>query len=320
MGLFLAPFSGHSVGGGGHGVIDPPPPGTDPGSGPRAEVDTVGRTPLRLLRTTMARHKPKFMKIVPPGQQRGTIAPPYTWDTLERPDWRYETPVRSGLRMGEGEFDAPRPPKPKPIGQPKAPGATATAPKPHPAGQRQNDPRHARVAQIHDEIQRLRAEIHQLMARQKVAVGQAHQQARQIGQQFNPDYHQQRRTESLSRTTLRLVEADYTPLGIRRGPTDPPHPKHDSFASPDPVMTPDERREAQRLEKLRKMGVPTGLRPQAPKASFEVLNIHREIQAKRQKIQQLTQELKQLRQQMQSRQESAGLTSNNLRRQSLLLK
>lgn len=97
MGLFLGPFSGNAVGGGGHGVIDPPPPGTDPGSGQRSEVDTVNRTPLRLLRTTMNKHKPKFMKVVPPGQQRGSIAPPYTWDPQQRDDWEYKLPKPSKL-------------------------------------------------------------------------------------------------------------------------------------------------------------------------------------------------------------------------------
>ena len=103
MGLFLGPFSGNAVGGGGHGVIDPPPPGIDPGSGPRSEVDTVNRTPLKLLRTTMNKHKPKFMKVVPPGQQRGAIAPPYTWDPQQRDDWEYKLPKPSNLGEGFAE-------------------------------------------------------------------------------------------------------------------------------------------------------------------------------------------------------------------------
>lgn len=98
MGLYLEPFSGNAVGGGGHGSMDPPPPGTDPGSGPRSEVDTVNRTPLKLLRTTMNKHKPKFMKIVPPGQQRGTISPPYTWEPQQRDDWEYKLPKPSKLK------------------------------------------------------------------------------------------------------------------------------------------------------------------------------------------------------------------------------
>jgi hypothetical protein len=98
VGLFLGPFSGNAVGGGGHGVMDPPPPGTDLGSGPRSEVDTINRTPLKLLRTTMNKHKPKFMKVVPPGQQRGTIAPPYTWEPRQRDDWEYKLPEPSKLK------------------------------------------------------------------------------------------------------------------------------------------------------------------------------------------------------------------------------
>ncbi|MGD9728155.1 MAG: hypothetical protein AB7V39_17435 [Nitrospiraceae bacterium] len=156
------------------------------------------------------------------------------------------------------------------------------------------------------------------MARQKAAVAQAHQQAKTIGRQFNPD--QQRRAESLSRSALRIIEADYTPFGIPRDPSDPEYPRHDSFAAPDPVMSPEERAGGERLRAIGRMGAPTGLRPQAPQASTAVLEIHRQIQAKRQRLVQLAQELRQLRQQAQGRLESVGLTTNNLRRLSLLLK
>lgn len=173
MGLFLGPFSGNAVGGGGHntgnhGVMDPAPPGTDPESGPRSEVDTVNRSPLRLLRTTMNKHQPKFMKIVPPGQQRGQLAPPYAWNALERSDWRYESPKRRPLNgLKEGEFDATG------AGGHATPNAgTATASK-------SADPRHARVEEIQKELHQLRQELHQLHARKKsitdtIAAGKAH--------------------------------------------------------------------------------------------------------------------------------------------------
>jgi len=178
MGLFLAPFSGNAVGGGGHntgnhGVMDPAPPGTDPESGPRSEVDTVNRSPLRLLRTTMNQHQPKFMKIVPPGQQRGALAPPYAWNALERSDWGYESPKRRPLHgLKEDEFGAPSPGgQPETPADPRSAGA-ASAPKPA-------DPRHARVDAIQKELQQLRQELHQLHSRKKeitdtIDAGKAH--------------------------------------------------------------------------------------------------------------------------------------------------
>ena len=114
----------------------------------------------------MNKHKPKFMKIVPPGLMKGSIAPPYAWDGIERGDWSYEPPKRKPLKgLGEGEFDHPKAPNPSPLGHPAqmqrqqggGSGGAATATNPATAGQ------HARVDAIHAEIKQIRADITKLM-------------------------------------------------------------------------------------------------------------------------------------------------------------
>jgi len=325
MGLFLGPFAGHATGGGGHGVMDPPPPGTgDPGSGPRSEVDTVGRSPVRLLKTTMNKHKPKFMKIVPPGQQRGTLAPPYAWDALERDDWRYELPKRTPLKgIREGEFDHPTAPKPAPLPgahQPQsAPGHptqqhtgnTATASRPDPG-------RSARVNAIHAELKQLRLQMQGLTAKLHQATERGKQEI-ESGKKFNaPAVPDPYRGESLQRSGLRLVENDYTPLGIARREADPPRPGWGHNPHDTSVWMPNDQEHEQswKADNLRQRGIPRGLK-QSPKASAEIVQIHKELAQKRQQIQKLTDELKSLRQRVQ---ESVGFSSNNLHRIALLLK
>ena len=312
MGLFLGPFAGHAVGGGGHGVLDPPPPGTgDPGAGPRSEVDTTNRSPIRLLRTTMSKHKPKFMKTVPPGQQRGSLAPPYAWGSIERDDWAYDAPKRSRLNgLKEGEFSKAAPASP---GGPSKPPVHSAMAHPKPV-----DPRHARVEAITQELKQLHQEMTQLFAQQKTAAAQGKTQSERIGKQFAPTTHP---GEALERTGLRLIEAAaYTPLGIERDENDPPHPDYDAHIQPLPMRTKEQDAEAKNLRNLRSRGIPVGLRPQAPQASFELIRIHKEMAAKRARITALSQELKQLHMQMRQSHESTGLRSNNLRRLSLLLK
>lgn len=131
MGLFLAPYSGNAVGGGGHGINDPPPQGVD--------VDAVGRVPLKLLRTTMNKHKPKFMNIVPPGLFRGALAPPYSWEPRERDDWEYRTPRRFKTEAAQ-------------------PGLPAI------------NPQKARIDAIHSQLMKLREEVRQLVAKQHMLV------------------------------------------------------------------------------------------------------------------------------------------------------
>jgi len=235
MGLFVAPFAGNAVGGGGHGIIDPPPPGTDPASGPRSEVDTVNRSPVRLLRTTMNKHKPKFMKIVPPGQQRGTIAPPYAWDALERDDWRFAMEKPSKLKEDDAYHQpstdvSPYRPlashreKPKTERLPKLPAPTS-APTSAP------DPRHQRVDEIHQEIAALKKELQGLHAKKKefsnlVAGGKEHIKIKPAGP--GPAGHWRGsaaagypepkarvfggRVESLYRGSLRLLEGQQPSL------------------------------------------------------------------------------------------------------------
>ena len=305
MGLYLGPFSGHAVGG------NPPPSASDSDAGPRAEVDTVNRSPLRLLRTTMNNHKPKFMRVVPPGQYRGSLAPPYAWDPKERDDWRYEA-----------EFSTqPLPPKPPaslegPTRHPARRGDTRRLPKPM-------DPRRARINAINQELNQLRMEVKQLLARQKAAVAQGKQQVAATAKQFAPN-PEGAPMEELSRSSLRLLEAeddDYTPFGIPRRTGDAPRPgwHRNPHDSPLPMPTRSELKSAAQMRDLRQRGIPTGLRNQPPKASAELIAIHKELQQKRAQIHQLTQELQQLRQQMKMQHESVRLSSNNLRRLGLLL-
>ncbi len=336
MGLFMAPFSGNAVGGGGHGLIDPPPPGVDPQSGPRSEVDTVNRSPLHLLRTTMNKHKPKIMKIVPPGQQRGALAPPYAWEPRERDDWKYAlSQPKSGLKEAQGEFSTrvvpPRAPKPleHPSGGFNTPRRGDTRRLKRPV-----DPRHTRVEQIRAELQKLHQEVRALMARQRDLVQQGKRQLTTQPASSTPqgsfkgtgssDPGHWGPREALCRSELFLVEADYTPFGIQRGPGDDPHPS----AEGTPELAKDEkgpdvlRREFFR-ERRARLNLPLGLSPkkEPPKQSAEIIQIHQRVAQAQARIHQLTQELQQLRQQMRTaKSESVGLGSNNIHRTVLLLK
>jgi hypothetical protein len=320
MGLFLAPFSGHAVGGGGHGVIDPPPPGVEP----NIDVDTVNRSPLRLLRTTMNKHTPKFMKVVPPGQQRGSLAPPYTWNTLERDDWSYEQPKR---RFSESDEDILGPKDP-----PKRPRV---------------DPRAARIDAIQGQLVRLRAEVKQLLARRHALV-QAGKASLQKPQAVG--------VESLVRMRLLLLTEAETPHGIWGTRPTVGDARRSRFAHRDPALEKPgmqwlarlERRRAQkdpepyglsrtpirsisskrRQERKRQLGrelAARGLappRPQtpAPAQSAEIISITKQLKQKHYEISNLVNELKQLRMQRKQAHESSGLSSNNRRRLSLLLK
>lgn len=333
MGLFLGPFSGHAVGGGGHGVIDPPPPGTDPNSGPRSEVDTVNRSPLRLLKTTMNKHKPKFMKIVPPGQQRGSLAPPYAWNPLERDDWRYN--MRKPSKLGEADYttdvlppsqefkslSAPRnrPKKGDTRRLPRPNFAKPSAPKPAPSAP---DPRQARIAAIHQEIKGLRAQVKQLLARQHELVQQGKQQMSKHAGQFGSTFKDKPQIESLSRTQLRIVEGgDYTPIGIPRRSGDAPRPGWhiDPHSTKLPMNSREQNLQIMHDRNLRSQGIPTGLTNQ-PQQSGQIIAIHKELAQKKARIDQLTQELHQLSQQAKAKLESIGLATNNLSRVNLLLK
>jgi len=307
MGLFLSPFSGHAVGGGG-GAGGPsastPPPGMGDEAGQRIEVDSVNRGPLRLLRTTMNKHKPKFMKVVPPGQQRGMIAPPYAWDGRERDDWEYKL----DKPIGEGEFDAPKP----------------------------KDPRHARVDALHAELQQLKAEVHQLMSkqhelvqrgkselgqRQKYAPGAGHTMA--FGPKGKSDYI------TFREDPARTQEESSTPFGVRPSdewgiPTRNRRFKtsNQDFVSPMVDVKGRARTAADNalLQRHHSSGQAKRDFATAPGSSAELIGVHQQLKQKRARIEQLTQELRQLRQQMKLSHESAGLNSNNLHRLSLLLK
>lgn len=395
MGLFLGPFSGHAVGGGGHGVIDPPPPGTDPGSGPRSEVDTVNRTPVRLLRTTMRKHQPKFMKIVPPGQQRGTLAPPYAWDPLERDDWRFNMPKPRKLGEARHSTEVLPPQPPRPMSGPgsvRPPRRGDTRRLPRPTAP---DPRKARVDAIHAELQKLKQEVQQLMARQHelhqqnvpspkgpatpppathfqgvqgggsvVTPGEAAIDFEPItdpeavkakarrrrlpgyarpmpgteGPQHRPEHtpHQKRGfarvlgslasrgLESIERSALRLLgETDGVPRGLIPDPGE--KQVRAEPADPSTWKVPDTLKARRHRQSRANLDLPTGQKPSGdPQRSraqgAEYLNIRNQLKQKRARIDQLTQELRQLRQQMKTATESTGLTSNNLRRLSLLLK
>lgn len=304
MGLFLGPFSGHAVGGGG-GTGGPgastPPPGTGGEAGQRSEVDTVNRSPLRLLRTTMNKHKPKFMKVVPPGQQVGTIAPPYAWDARERDDWQYK--LNKPKAMWEGEFDNPAaggPPTPSP----------QTTPQP-------KDPRHARVDAIHAELQQLHAEVRQLMARRRQLT-----QAGKAELQQRPKYTPKPSHElaigprpgsgkyiTLDEPvgTLKSEAQETPPLGLRSSG------RFDRRTL---------RRGAADEELLKRHRETEAKREHAkpPQQSAEIIGITNQLKQKHARIDQLTQELQQLRQQLKQTHESTRLSSNNLHRLSLLLK
>lgn len=308
MGLFIAPFSGLAVGGGGHGIGDPPPQGVD--------VDAVGRVPLRLLRKTMNKHKPKYMNIVPPGLFRGAVAPPYSWEPRERDDWVYERP-----RRFEDIDDSD-------ILGPKAPPQT---PKPN--------YRLSRVLVIRKQIEQLRDEISALMARQHQLV-QAAKGHVSVG--WSKPVPQAVGAESLDRTGLRLVEDDAEDIlgpkvhkPIKRpgiiGPAETSkgiswlnkldrrsHATEPSGLSRTPIPSISRQRRNMRKQAVSsRLGPPRTVGP-APTQSPEIIQIHNQIQQKRMQISNLVNELRQLR--MHGPAESAGLTSNHRSSLRLLLK
>lgn len=298
MGLFLGPFSGHAVGGGG-GTGGPgatsPPPGMGDEAGMRVEVDTVNRSPLKLLRTTMNKHKPKFMKIVPPGQQRGVIAPPYAWDARERDDWEYKTAKPKTVR--EGEFDTPS----LVLG-----GSPTARSSPDP-----KDALHARIDAIHTQIKQIEAAAKGLVARkhqllQQGLAGMRLPQAQPGATTAPPTTHfqgikgggmvdtpgdvpseiepetrapeavrqkaisgrlpswQRRRqasgpVEALVRSKLRILSAaeDYTPYGIQRREGDPGHAKSDT--DHDDWKIPDTLGAERLRQRREKLDMPQGL-------------------------------------------------------------
>lgn len=349
MGLFLGPFSGHAVGGGG-GTGGPgattPPPGMGDEAGQRAEIDTINRSPLHLLRTTMNKHKPKFLKIVPPGQQVGTIAPPYTWDGRERDDWAFKLDKPKNMR--EGEFDAPKPPKPHSL-RTGSSTATAAAPKPAAASQaakpaspppspaqpaaKAPDPRHARVDAINAELKQLHQDVAQLMAKQHELTQQGKSELQQ-----RPNYKQDPEREVFvgnrpgSGRYLTLPaplpqQESETPRGIRPG-DDRSLPELDRRKPTGKWGSPSQERktvqrnraDAELLRRHRDSGEAKRDYARPPQSSFALINVHQQLAQKHARIQQLTQELKQLRQQMQMTHESRRLRDNNLHRLSLLLK
>jgi len=338
MGLFLAPTSGNAVGGGGHNLGDPPPPGID--------VDNVNREPLRLLRRTMNKHVPKRLKIVPPGLQRGMLAPPYAWDALERDDWKYELPKRSALSTLKEALPGRPAARPAPHAMPKpAPHQAPKPAAPHPAAPaapkppKAPDPRTARVVAITNEIARLRGEIQQLMAHQK-QLTQAGKAALAKRPSFDP--HASVQIGGV-RNPLRIKEA------FERKPTDDEVTARIKKHTPGPAERAGGMRWINRLGRER--DEPLGLRnptsrdrrqtrkadserlyvqrqqdqekrahAQPPQQSAQIIAVHGQIAQKQQQIAGLVNELKQLRMQMKQTHESYRLTSNNMRRLSLLLK
>lgn len=285
-------------------MADPPPPGID--------VDHVGRSPLRLLRSSMNKHKPKYMNIVPPGLFRGAVAPPYTWDARERDDWAYERPRRFGESTGDEDV----------LGK---------APTPAP----QVDPRKARILAIKTQLNQLRLELKQLLARQHMLVqaGKTHLAAKTpVG------------VESLDRSALRLFEDDAEDI---LGPKVHKPIKRPGFVGP--AETHKGMTWINRLDRRSKTSAPLGLSrspltsisrqrrqerkqtlaghigPQrtvgaAPPQSPEIIQIHNQIQQKRAQIANLVNELKQLRMQSAAAHESVGLIPNRRSGLRLLLK
>lgn len=318
MGLFLAPLSGFAVGGGGHGRLDPPPPGVDPGSGPRAEVDTVNRSPLRLLRTTMYKHQPRFMKVVPPGQQPGVMAPPYTWVPRERDDWRYELPKRTPLRSKSISEDA----------------KSATQEKRDPS-----NPSEERITALIQQRAKLRSDLQQLINRlhELTAAGRAHLNLPKTQASF----------ESLARTPLRSIhEAQSSkPLGIELDPeekrTERSLPQLSTSLGPaakkggtrwivdlekkrtkplglsrTPLRSLSRKRREERKQKIvSKLFAPQEAEPKKPKPSpppqsEEIISLHKQIEEKRIELARLGNEIKQLRMQAKKSFESAGFNPN----------
>lgn len=92
MGLWMAPFAGLTVGGGGHNSGDfnqsPPPSGAGANAGP-------ARSRLRILGQDGKQLKKRFIKVVPPGQFP-SLSPPYEWEPHERKDWKYPQSETNG--------------------------------------------------------------------------------------------------------------------------------------------------------------------------------------------------------------------------------
>lgn len=321
MAFFLLPTSGNAVGGGGHGIIDPPPPGIDPGAGARSEVDTVNRRPLRLLRSAMNKHKPKFMRVVPPGQARGTMAPPYAWDPAERDDWRYEQPRKI---KEDHSLDA--------LGAPPAAAAQST----------KFDFRTARRQFITRRIQQLKSELSPLLMRRHELeiAGRAHLQSRLAA------------VEDLQRSPLVILEGQTEPpLGIPglhttrtasgikrhvRGPAeeDPgwlaklerrraqQHPAPLGL-SRNPLRSINRQRRVERVKKLTPVlgprPEPSIAKPASPPQSGEIISLTNRINQIQAEIDNLEKELATLKATTPVG-ESIRLGSNNLRRLSLLLK
>jgi cell division protein FtsB len=312
----------------------------------------------------MNKHKPKFMKIVPPGQQKGTIAPPYAWDGLERSDWSYEYPKRRPLKgLGEGESDHPAAPKPAPLpgahhsSASQHAGGTATAPKP-------NSGRHARVDAIQAEIKQIRADIEKLTQHKQKLTQDAHT----LRQKAKDELQGRQKYGSGAGTSIIIGDAPKAGGSSRGGNVitvresdDAPADLDKGYGGVAPWKTPIEKRVANRRfekdsassERLRLLQMnpdsPEGRDARAqgaarnaaiqqhhdsgeakrdlatrPKGSLEVAMLSKQIHdveqvlaAKHARVDALTKELQQLRQHAQ---ESIGLRSNNLRRQSLLLK
>jgi len=346
MGLFLSPTSGNAIGRGASG--EPPPPGI--------EVDTINRMPLRLLKRTMNKHVPKRMNIVPPGQQRGIMAPPYTWDALERDDWKYDLPdPRSKRKLKE---------------------ALPGHPAPHPAAP---DPKRARVDAIVKEIAQLRAAVVDLHSKKKAIhdlIDQGKQHIKDSGRikQASPERAPQGHwkgsahagipeiknrvwgaptNESLRRSRIRLLEGapSLSDLDSLARPARAARPAVRStgqqsppieLATPNDPYVPTKSSQQgnvdsgwinrnERRAQLAPSQTPSGLTDQPtdkrPPQSQDVIDkapqlatLDSQITQKQDQIQKLVDELTSIRTQMHQTHESYRLISNNLPRLNLLLK
>ena len=308
MSLFLAPTSGNAVGRG--YSSDPPPPGID--------VDNVNRIPLRLLKKTMGKRPIKRLKIVPPGRQRGELAPPYTWNAIEREDWKYELPKPK--HIAEGEFKSSAPTHPSFTSDHPVSG-TSTNP----------DPRHARVDAIHKEIAELRKKVADLnhQAQELTQAGKAslaqrpaydpesavrigdHKSSVRIGEALGDYPHTPGPADSAGGMTWAnsLEKSRERPLGLR------------NKTSRDYRQT--RKADSERLQVQRQHDQERRHHAQQPTQSAQIISIHRDIAQKHKRIEALTGELEKLQLQIKQSQphhESYRLTSNNLPRLSLLLK
>jgi len=292
-------------------------------AGMRAEVDTVNRAPLKLLRTTMNKHKPKFMKVVPPGQQKGAIAPPYAWNGRERDDWEYKTAKPKSMWEGEfssGEFgtslDALSKPLPKPVGSPVGSPGEGSDP-----GKARIAALQARKKQIADEVTRLEARRHELVQAGKIKLqrpvaAESLKRAtlislREAGDYDPEEYVRQRSDAEFERDLSRPARGPADTQGMRwlakRERSD--RREADPNAAPlglsrTPIRSISSRRRQARKQQIRQGYDDRGLTPGrpargAPPESAELISIQKQLEQKKRELSDLTNQIAQLRKQAQ---------------------